>query len=909
MEATTQAQSHRTVKFGVFEVDFRTAELRKHGVRIRLEEQPFHILSSLLECPGELVTREELRQRLWSVDTFVDFDRSLNKAMSKLRLALGDSSESPRFIETLHRRGYRFIAPVQSDELSKPVVTPTPAPAPGPISDPNLQSPWVQTVTNTTLPAEPNSSNWLSWQNVVAAIVVLCVLTAIIFFRSGTETTSASPVIPRHSVAVLGFKNLSGRADQAWISTALSDWLTTELSAGEQLRTIPEETVARSRIELSLPDVDSLGKESLGRVGKNLNTDFVVVGSYAVLDQTAGGQVRLDLRLQDTRDGETIGAVSESGTEAHLFDLVSQAGEQLRSRLGVQAVTRREAAEIAVALPSNHDAARFYSEGLAKLRVFDALASRDSLQKAIEIEPDYAPSHAALASAWAALGYDENAKSEARRAFELSSDLPRADRLLIEGRYYEMSKNWEKAIEIYRALVAFFPDSLDYGLALSNVQVRAGKGEEAIETVEALQKLPAPLKDDPRIDLAEARAAESQGDYKRDEASCERAAEKARAAGASLLYAEARTRQTWALNQLGRSDEAVRAATEVKQIYAAAHDPRGVANATNSIGISLEYRGDAAGAKLMYEQALATFQQTGSKLSVANEFDDLGDVLLALGDLKGARERYEQSMSTDEEIENLDGIALAKGALGVVLLATGDHENAKKTDQESVDLCRRIGDREKAAIGLAGLGNTVRLEGDLVQARQYESEAISIFEQTGDKPSSNRFQLDLAQLAIDQGNAAEAEVIAGRVAEEFARENTLRYESLASAVLARAQLAQGKIAAAQSAIERSLALASKYRDRDVELFVGVTKARIDAAKNPASRADSVSRLQQVLAEAGRGGFVVRAFEARLALAELEMQSGNRAAALTHLETLQKDAASRGLNLIAQQVAATIKRTS
>src|SRR5947209_11089028 len=110
------SHSHRALRFGVFDVDLRTAELRKHGVRIRLEEQPFHILALLLECPGELVTREELRQKLWSADTFVDFDRSLNKAMSKLRLALGDSAESPRFIETLHRRGYRFIAPIHTDE-------------------------------------------------------------------------------------------------------------------------------------------------------------------------------------------------------------------------------------------------------------------------------------------------------------------------------------------------------------------------------------------------------------------------------------------------------------------------------------------------------------------------------------------------------------------------------------------------------------------------------------------------------------------------------------------------------------------------------------------------------------------------------------------------------------------------
>src|SRR5881398_381118 len=102
----------RTKGFGIFEVVLRAAQLRKHGVRIKLQEQPFQILSLLLEHPGEVVTRDELREKLWPAHTFVDFDRSLNKAMTKLRAALGDSPESPRYIETLHRRGYRFLAPI-----------------------------------------------------------------------------------------------------------------------------------------------------------------------------------------------------------------------------------------------------------------------------------------------------------------------------------------------------------------------------------------------------------------------------------------------------------------------------------------------------------------------------------------------------------------------------------------------------------------------------------------------------------------------------------------------------------------------------------------------------------------------------------------------------------------------------
>src|SRR5712672_1575809 len=109
---TLETRSSAILRFGVFEVDVRSGELRKQGVRVKLQEQPFQVLTVLLQCPGEVVTREELRNQNWSPDTFVDFDNSLNTAINKLREALGDSADNPRFIETLPRRGYRFIAPV-----------------------------------------------------------------------------------------------------------------------------------------------------------------------------------------------------------------------------------------------------------------------------------------------------------------------------------------------------------------------------------------------------------------------------------------------------------------------------------------------------------------------------------------------------------------------------------------------------------------------------------------------------------------------------------------------------------------------------------------------------------------------------------------------------------------------------
>src|ERR1700747_2914534 len=117
MEATAR---NRRPRFGAFEVDLRSGEVHKHGIRLKLQDQPFRVLALLLEHPGDVVTRDELRQKLWPVNTFVDFDTGLNSAIKKLRDVLGDSAEEPRYVETLPRRGYRFIAPVENGDPPAP---------------------------------------------------------------------------------------------------------------------------------------------------------------------------------------------------------------------------------------------------------------------------------------------------------------------------------------------------------------------------------------------------------------------------------------------------------------------------------------------------------------------------------------------------------------------------------------------------------------------------------------------------------------------------------------------------------------------------------------------------------------------------------------------------------------------
>ena len=894
-----------TLRFGVFEVDLRAGELRKHGVRIKLQEQPFQVLALLLKRPGDLVTRDELRQELWPAHTFVDFDRGLNKAMTKLRSALGDSAESPRYIETLHRRGYRFLAPVRDQrEGAHHEVSATGdlrisgSGAHGGLAEANEGD-------------KAGSWYWLRHHRSlsVATAALVTIVTGLLYLRIYHPVVfggSASAFGPRRSVAVLGFRNLSNNAQDAWLSTALSDWLITELSAGDQLRTIPAESVARMKIELGLPDVDTLSRDSLVRVRKNLGTDYVVAGSYAMLGNDAGGQLRLDLRLQDARTGDTVVAVSESGTESHLFGLVADAGEALRSKLGAGAITTEQAAEVATALPSKSEAAHLYWEGLAQLRVFNSLAAKEFLTKAVAVEPAFALSHSALSTAWAQLGYDLNANTEAKNAFDLSGSLSRAERLLVEARYRESSRDWEKAIEIYRALFEFFPDNLDYGLSLAAAQVNAGKGKDALVTVAALRSLPAPLRDDPRIDLANGRAAESLGDFKTVQLFSGRAAEKARASGASLLVARARLDQAWASENLGQFDAVEAAIQEARQIYEAAHDRKGTADCSTLRAIALEMEGDYLGAKKGYEESLAIYREFGGQLNVsfANETDNIADILLALGDLNGAKKNYETALAIFGQIGHPDGVPLAKNGLGDVFLALGMPEQAKKMYEESFEACQQIGDRSKAGVALSGLGRVYWMEGDLENARKMEMQAKQVFDEIGDRSQSMESHLQLAQILLDEGKNAAAASSARDAAALFEQTRAKKDEAAAYLLLSRAQLAQGRLTEAHIAIDRALAAAHQSHYRELEMLSSIATARLAAAsRNVEDQMKAAQRLDTLVTEAEAAGFAGEALEGRLALGEIEIASGKREAGFNELVALEKDASAKGYRLIARKAAA------
>src|ERR1700733_12300960 len=215
------APENGVVRFGVFDLDTKAGQLSKNGIRIRLSQQPLQVLSVLVEHPGEVVSRKDLYKLLWPSDTFVDFDHGLNKSIQRLRDALGDSPESPRYIETIPRTGYRFIAPVTEASRSRPSAQAEfPLRIPEPTANPSvgrdLKPKW----------------RWLAL-GICAAIVALAGTWIVLLRHSAAE--------PIHSLAVLPLDNLSGDPGQEYFADGMSDELITMLAKDSTLR-IPSRT-------------------------------------------------------------------------------------------------------------------------------------------------------------------------------------------------------------------------------------------------------------------------------------------------------------------------------------------------------------------------------------------------------------------------------------------------------------------------------------------------------------------------------------------------------------------------------------------------------------------------------------------------------------------------------------------
>ena len=608
----------------------------------------------------------------------------------------------------------------------------------------------------------------------------------------------------RPAVAVLGFENLSHQQSAEWLSTALTEMLSTELAAGGRVRTIPGELVSRVKLELALPNAQTYTRSTLGRLRASLGTDYVVLGSYLALGDPGSFQVRLDLRLQDARSGDTLTMVSETRPATELVPLVERTGVQLRRQLGV-ADARPDSDSARASVPEGAEAARNYAEGLERLRAFDTLSARDLLRNAVTAAPAHALSHAALAAASGLLGYDLEARDEAKKALDLSAGLPRADRLSIEGRYFEATHTWGRAVETYQTLRREFPDNVEYGLRLAAAQTRSGAGARAIATLQELRTLPSAAHD-PRLDLAEAEAALAAADLPRARASARRAAQSGSAAGLRILAAQALLLESRAALQSGDPQPALSAAAESQQLYLATGHRPGLARALMETAGVLTQLGDMAGAGARYQEALAVCRTIGDQTCISTDLDSLGVLRRRQGDLRGALDMHRQALEIRRKVGDQPGVATSLYNIGNVLEIMGDLPAARQAATEAFEIRRQVGDRRSAALAMSRLANIRRRLGELSEARKMNQDAVDSLRALGDRGGTAMALLNLGMASFDSGDLTASRSLFEEALVIRRQQRDKNNTAQVLAALAGVALAQDRLPDARNLIAESISL-------------------------------------------------------------------------------------------------------
>ena len=454
------------VRFGVFELDPRTGELRKAGSRVRLAGQPLRLLERLVERPGDLVTREELRRELWSDDTFVDFERNLNSAIKRLRGALGDSAETPRFIETLPRRGYRFLVPVERIAVhSEPSSVPASA-APG---DPASEEPRAPAEHRTNKSSRVNA-RLVPW--LIAAV-------ALAAFAVGLAHTVWRDRPPAYrTIAVLPFVLGANAAEDEYLAFGLSEALITELSKQGSLRVISQTSSMQYK---------DAGK-ALPRIAEELGVDVVVEGSV----QREGSRIRITVQLIEAATDSHLWAETYEREIGSFLTLADEVARAVAEEVDVQVVTP-DATRPRASPPVDPAVAEAYLKGrylLGRGTEADARRAVSYFERALALDASHAPSHCGLADYYTVTDTlspqmaAERAKFHAARALELDERLPDAHTSLAFIHFY-YDWDWERAEREFRRAIELDPGHVRahrwYGLFLSAM----GRHAEALVQIEA----------------------------------------------------------------------------------------------------------------------------------------------------------------------------------------------------------------------------------------------------------------------------------------------------------------------------------------------------------------------------------------------------------------------------------------
>jgi DNA-binding winged helix-turn-helix (wHTH) protein/tetratricopeptide (TPR) repeat protein len=413
-----ETQPAPVLRFGTFEVDVRVGELRKQGVRIKLQEQPFLVLKVLLARPGGIVSREQLRSQIWSADTFVDFDNSLNTSINKLREALGDSADSPRFVETIPRRGYRFIAPVTS--------------------------------AGSLAPPHGPAASVRRWKIMVAAASMAFILTGAALYWRSRQTHRLTE---KDTIVLADFLNRTG---DPIFDDALKQGLRVHLEQSPFINILSDEKASEALQRMGRSREERITWEVAHDLCQRLGSKAVLVGSISSL----GTHYVIGLNALECLTGDALARQQvEADSREHVLRALGDAATAMRRELGESLSTiQKYGMPMEQVTTSSLEALQAYSLGQKAWRINGGSSSLPFFKRAADLDPDFAMAYAKIGVLYNGLGYGTLSVENTSKAYALRARVSQRERLYLESHYYEFATGQlEKAAQSYELWRQLYP--------------------------------------------------------------------------------------------------------------------------------------------------------------------------------------------------------------------------------------------------------------------------------------------------------------------------------------------------------------------------------------------------------------------------------------------------------------------
>ena len=808
------------------------------ATRIPLAPKTFDILLLLLKNAGEVVTRETLRQSVWE-GAHVD-EAVVSRNVSLVRVQLRPYFGEAEVVETISKRGYRFVVPVE--------ILAT-APEEKEVSD-------GEQITSVTGPAETAIAQGpfplLRWT--LAGALLMIVLIAVIGFR---VYRSSSVHAQQNELAVLDIRDLSGDPEASWMGVALQESLSHSLSRDGGMNALDGDQVALAEEDLGLSHARKLETAELDQLDRRLGVNYLLTGTYLPV----GDQVRMDLVLHSR--GKVMTEFSQTVQRQDLEATIEQASARMRSALKLPPAQSSNELQY---FGKDELAAHFYAEGLRLSRTGDTpRQAQEAFSKAVAADPKFAEAHDALAVAWLKVGHESDALTEAQLALGTCANLPELRRLSVQASAYRRLGNYPEALEALARLRQLKPDDQTYKLRMASTLFAARKYAEAAVL---LREMEADKKHPPNLAALEllSTTLTQLGDHSARFIYAQKIMELAKAEGSRSAEAQAHLFAGMGWMSALDGTRAIDEFQQGQRLSAEIGDKVGVIAAlTDETAARMTFH--LPGAMEVGQRGLDLAAEIGKDGSVSAQCINLAGAAIDASQLHAALSFARRAQQLAEKAQDPSTRLVATEDLAIIYLLLEDLPNAKKSAALELQYARELGSEVDVASATKHMAEIDNYFGDWAAAGMKYQQAVASLRHVGNPPGANAVLVAYAWMLLQHGERAEAAKVLQKIDVGLLPDN----EALAGYAQGRVEIASGNLAHAEEVVSKALAKDpvpySTATGLDVLMEIALQQKDAAKAKSVAERYAALSGSIPEEATVRRGA--VRA------AAEAELLAGNR----------------------------------